>query len=176
MLLLALDPRVELALNETGNYLPCEVSRILCAEYSFNLPETQDRDITLRIAFEASQQDKAVFTALDHGGTETLAQFRLSFAGAVGTRDWQYYLLNKHDGGTVRDYNGDCAVRNLHDVMAKKLQGALQRRGLMHVYTGAANVEDVPDIRIERQLIGIALDHREMHANPATIVRRLAQI
>ena len=53
---------------------------------------------------------------------------------------------------------------------------ALQRRGLMHVYTGAANVEDVPDIRIERQLIGIALDHREMHANPATIVRRLAQI
>jgi hypothetical protein len=167
--------QVELALNETSDYLPCEVSRLLREFYSFALPETRDRDIALSVAFHAAKRDEMVFTALDHAAKAPLAEFRLPFAGAVGRRDWQYYLDNKEDGMRVSN-PVDGAVRNFHDVLAKKLQGALQQRGLMHVYTGAANVDSIPDIRIERQLIGIAVVHREMHAKPETIARRLENI
>lgn len=165
--------QVELALNETSDYLPCEVSRLLRESYSFALPETRDRDIALSVAFHAAKRDEVVITALDHAAKEPLAEFRLPFAGAVGRRDWQYYLDNKEDGMRVSN-PVDGMVRNFHDVLAKKLQGALQKRGLMHVYTGA--VQDVEDIRIERQLIGIAVVHREMHANPESIARRLENI
>ena len=109
---------------------------------------------------------------LNGPNSEMLHEFIVSLPSALGRKNWQFYVECKESG--IMEVNTPAqgeklweAQQSMHDLLAHKLKEKLDAAGLKDLYF------DGEDITMERELIQLFLEYKNLSQNPQALRARL---